>query len=265
MDELGFDFSSVNSWFPHEQEHPFVLVKMKSEEALRLAETMAVAMRRCYIADSQLTKRATELGISQLEILCSTLPDKGATMAGDFGEILGYFYQSNKALPAIAIGAKKWRLKQDRTKPAPKSDVIHFVMPDRPNSSTQDAVLCSEVKLKSTAGSSTPIKSAIEDCAKDRTSRLALTLVWLRERAMRENLGDIDVQLLNRFIDSIDHPQVAKRFRAVAVICENLLTNELQAVPSVLNPDFTLVVIALPNLKETYEAVFAATINTTPV
>lgn len=265
MDELGFDFKTAATWFQHQQDQPFALVKLTSAQTNELASEISVAVRRCYITDELLTQRAVALGIQQSEILASRLPDKGSTMAGDFGEILCYFYQSTKGLPAFAIGAKKWRLKQDRTKPAPRSDVVHFVMPARPNSSTNDIVLCAEVKLKSTPGASTPITSAIEDSAKDRTSRLAATLVWLRERAMTEQLGDLDIPVLSRFINLVDHPPVSKRYSAVAVICESLLTDELKAAPKTSSPDYSLLVIAVPNLKLTYEAVFAAGHATVPI
>lgn len=265
MDELGFDFNTSIGWFPHQQEQPYVLVRLTPEQAQQLGADLAIAVRRCYITDAVLTQRSNELGIPQGDILASKLPDPGSTMAGDFGELLCYIYQSTKELPGTAIGAKKWRLKQDRTKPAPRSDVVHFLMPNRPNSGAEDGILCAEVKLKSTPGTSAPIASAIEDCAKDRTSRLAETLVWLRERAMVESLGDVDIPLLNRFINLVDHPPVAKRYRAVAVVCESLLDQELLTAPAVASGDFTLLVIAVPNLKQTYESVFAAARAAVPV
>ncbi len=265
MDELGFDFNTTVASFQHQLDQPYVLVRLTQQQATQLVDEMAAALRRCYITDELLIAQAAATEYPQSAILASRLPDPGSTMAGDFGEILCYFYQSTKELPAFAIGAKKWRLKQDRTKPAPRSDVIHFLMPSRPNSSVEDAILCAEVKLKSTTGNSTPIASAIEDCAKDRTSRLAETLVWLRERAMTEQLGDVDIPLLNRFINLFDHPPVSKRFRAVAVVCESLLDQELQSAPSVRNPDFTLLVISVPNLKQIYEAAFAAAHATVPL
>lgn len=258
MDELGFDFNTAVGWFQHQQDQPYVLVRLTPQQAEQFVDVMSVALRRCYINDQLLTDRAAELGLPQSEVLASRLPDPGATMAGDFGEILCYCYQSVKELPAPAIGVKKWRLKQDRNKPAPKSDVVHFLMPNRPNASEEDAVLCAEVKLKSTPGNSTPIASAIDDCTKDRTSRLAQTLVWLRERAMTEKLGDVDIPLLNRFINLVDHPPVSKRFRAVAVVCDSLVGEELQSAPNVASDDFVLLVIAVPDLKKTYEAAFAA-------
>lgn len=265
MDELGFDFNIAVAWFQHRQDQPYVLVSLTPGQTDQLIGEIAVAVRRCYITDQLLTERAAALGIQQSDVLAARLPDPGSTMAGDFGEIVCYLYQSTKELPAFAIGVKKLRLKQDRTKPAPKSDVVHFLMPDRPNSGFEDAILCAEVKLKSTAGNSMPIASAIEDCAKDRTSRLAQTLVWLRERAMTEHLGDVDIPLLDRFINLVDHPPVSKRFRAVAVVCESLVDKELQSAPNVPSPDFSLLVISIPNLKQIYEAVFSAAHATLPV
>lgn len=114
-------------------------------------------------------------------------------MSGDFGEILVYLYQAAKEHPVEAIGPKKWRLKQDRTKPSPHSDVVHYVLPSWPTPSAQDVILCAEVKTKATAGKTAPIKEAIEGCENDRTGRLARTLVWLRERALTEDLGDIEL------------------------------------------------------------------------
>jgi hypothetical protein len=264
MDELGFDFNNAIPWFLRQQEHPYELVRMTSEQVDELITNTAVAVRRCYITDQMLTKASSQSGLSKAEILASRLPDPGSTMAGDFGEILGYFYQSTKELPKNAIGAKKWRLKQDRNKPAPKSDVVHFLMPNRPHPSEEDALLCAEVKVKSTNGASTPIASAIDDSAKDQTSRLATTLVWLRERAMTEpeQLGDVDIPLLNRFIDLVDYPPIARRFHAIAVICESLAEQELTTAPDTSDANFTLLVIVIPDLKQTYESMFSSLNNT---
>jgi hypothetical protein len=41
-----------------------------------------------YAADELLQARVAELGLSRAEVLASLLPDRGAVMAGDFGEIL---------------------------------------------------------------------------------------------------------------------------------------------------------------------------------
>lgn len=179
-------------------------------------------------------------------------------MAGDFGEILVYFLQGASVLPKTAIGLKKWRLKQDRLKPAPYSDVVHLVLPTWPTPSSEDTLLCSEVKTKSTDGDSEPIKSAIQDCEKDRTTRLAKTLLWLRDRAITGSAEGASIAQLNRFIDATDLPAAEKKFQAVSVVCESLVEGELADIPAQASSDFTVVVVAVPDLKNTYTAVFNA-------
>ncbi|MDX4005598.1 hypothetical protein QYP00_02480 [Pseudomonas aeruginosa] len=163
MDDLGFDFSNAVPWFPHEQEQPYVLVRMTAQQVALLEKAMAEPLRRCYITDEVLQAAADRHGLTLSDVLAGKLPDAGATMAGDFGEVLGYFYQSAMEYPGNAIGPKKWRLKQDRT-----------------------------------------------------------------------------------------------RYRAVAVICESFVTAELSNAPTTASDDYTLVVISVPNLHTTYNAVFEA-------
>ncbi len=263
-DDLGFDFAHAAPWFAHAKSSPYVLVRVSDEHAKSWADSLGLAVRRCYVSDSVVNARVIELGVDESEIIAARLPDPGATMAGDFGEILVYFYQGANELPAAALGPKKWRLKQDRTKPAPHSDVVHFVLPSWPKPSANDVLLCSEVKTKSTDGDSTPIQSAIQDCAKDRASRLLRTLVWLRERALGESLGDVQIAHLERFINATEHPAATKRFHAVAVVCKSLLEEELENAPSTVSPEYTVVVIAVPDLKNTYSAVFHAAKEAVP-
>ena len=265
MDDLGFDILRTLAWFHHNKEAPYVLVRVSDEHAKSWADALGVAVRRCYVSDSIVEERAKATGVSKAEIIAARLPDAGSTMAGDFGEILVYFYQAAKAHPGAALGPKKWRLKQDRTKPAPHSDVVQFVLPSWPTPSDKDLLLCSEVKTKSTNGNSSPIRSAIEDSAKDRTSRLARTLVWLRERALLEPLGDIQLVHLDRFINATEHPPATKRFRAVAVICSSLVDGELVDAPRDVSSDYSVVVIAVPDLHKTYTAVFEAARTSAPV
>ena len=256
MDDLEFNIQQLADWFTNERELPYVLVRVSAEHVRLWPDALSVPVRRCYVTDSVLDLRAAKLNKSKSEILSARLPDAGSTMAGDFGEILVYLYLATRETPRIAFGPKKWRLKQDRTKPAPHSDVLHFLLPTWPTPSAEDVLLCSEVKTKSTAGNTTPVLSAIEDCAKDRTSRLARTLVWLRERALGEDLGDVTIAHLDRFINAIDYPRFARRFHAVAVICSSLLDTELASVPAESPADYKIIVIAIPGLHGTYTSVF---------
>lgn len=256
MNDLGLDLQQVRTWFPHEKDAPYVLVRVSDAHAKAWADALGMAVRRCYVTDTLLSESAASRNVAQAEVIASRLPDAGSTMAGDFGEILVYVYQSAQQHPQAVIGATKWRLKQDRTKPAPHSDVVHLVLPSWPASSADDLVLCSEVKTKSTNGASTPIKSAIEDSVKDRTSRLARTLIWLRERTLTEDLGDMKLEHLDRFINATEHPEAQKRFRAVAVVAADLLEAELADAPVETPTEYTVVVISVPELQTIYTSVF---------
>jgi hypothetical protein len=258
MRDLVLDIDELSASFPQEVDSPFVLVRVPEEEADAWLRRLAVGIRRCYASDDFLVDRAALARVSQAEVLASLMPDRGAVMAGDFGEILVFIYQGTSEHPTAVIGPKKWRLKQDRLKPAPYSDVVQFIVPAWPDPSGEDRILCSEVKTKSTDGDSTPIASAIADCEKDRVGRLAKTLVWLKERAIGEDLGSTSIAHIDRFIEATDHPPAQKQFRAVAVICSTLLDGELASAPDVGSADYTLLVMAVPDLKQRYEALFDA-------
>ena len=263
MNDLGLNLERIRAWFPHEQDAPYVLVRVSDDHAQGLSHALRVAVRRCYIPDSLLVDAAATRHVSQRELIAAKLPDPGSTMAGDFGEILVYLYQGTREHPVAPIGATKWRLKQDRTKPAPYSDVVHFVLPSWPDSSAEDVILCAEVKTKSTASAFRPIRAAIDDSLKDRTSRLAKTLVWLRERALTEDLGDVQLPHLARFLTATDHPAAQKRFCAVAVVSADLLEGELAAAPVEAPTTYTVAVISVPQLRAVYTSVFAAAIQAT--
>jgi len=258
MIELGLEIADLVACFEVEQEAPYVLIRLSAEGTDAWPQSFAAAVRRCYLTDESIGENAARTGRPRAEIVAAALPDPGSTMSGDFGEIVVYVYHAVCEHPTEVIGPKKWRLKQDRTKPAPYSDVIHFVLPEWPNPSERDRLLCSEVKAKATAGTSTPITDAIADSQKDRTSRLAKTLVWLRERALNQDLGTTTLDHLDRFINATDHPQARTHFRAVAVICASLIDDELCEVPEELPAEHSLVVLAVPNLKALYEAVYFA-------
>jgi hypothetical protein len=197
MHELGLDLAEVRRFFVEEHDQPFLLIKVPGDVAAGWAGLLGVPARRCYLPDSMLDSNATRIGLTRSEIVAAKIPSPGSVMAGDFGEILTALFLASMSHPADVRDPKKWRLKQDRTKAAPYSDVVQFVVREWPTPSADDRLICAEVKTKSTNGASTPVASAIADSQKDREGRLAKTLVWLRERAHGEDLGTIDIPLLD--------------------------------------------------------------------
>lgn len=256
MKDLRLKVSDLVPWFEPAQDDPYVMISIPPTAVQKWPEALGEAFRLCYVTDDDLDFHAKRTGLPKSQLVLDKLPDRGSTMAGDFGEILVYLYHAARKHPMELIGPKKWRLKHDRTKAAPYSDVVHFVVTEWPNPTDQDELLCSEVKTKSTDSPFNPILSAIRDSKTDRTSRLSKTLVWLRERASFEDLGSTTIEHLNRFINSTDYPPYKKEFRAVAVICGKLIKKELENVPSEVPDGHTLVIISVPDLKSLYEVMY---------
>ena len=261
---IGLDATQVAAWFSIESTDPFTLARMSPDDAKQLANRIATALRRCYVADAALVTRYLETGRPIIELIAAKLPDAGSTMAGDFGEILVYAYLAASRYPTDVGGPLKWRLKQDRTKPAPHTDVILYHLPSWPTPSDRDVLISAEVKTKSTDGRSTPIPDAIRDSGKDRISRLARTLQWLRERALHENVDGVDLAILDRFGHASDHPAAIREFAAVAVLCDSLVDDELASVPTTIATEQQLVVLVIPDLHTTYTSVFAAAASAEP-
>jgi hypothetical protein len=254
--DLDFDFAVAAAFFQIEQQTPYTLVEISEEDATVLLGQLPEVVRRCYVTDAALEERSRLLGVPIIDVLKAKLPDPGSVMAGDFGEILVYIFESSRYQTGAVTGPKKWRLKQDRRKPAPHSDVVHFLLPTWPIPSDSDAIICSEVKTKSTASSFRPVDAAIEGTLKDRTSRLARTLTWLRERAVTEGLGDISIDQLDRFLHADLHPEARKKFQAVAVVCASVVDAVLEEAPPEADSRYDVVIIRMPALRTAYMSVF---------
>lgn len=262
-DDLGLSFQVTAGWFSAELKASYRFVRVTPTQAAALPSALGMTIRRCYISDEKVNTQAVKYPPAT-KVISAALPDPGSVMSGEFAEILTYFYQGSTALPKVAVGLRRWHLKQDRNKAAPYSDVVHLVLPDWPNPSTQDAVLCSEVKAKSTKGKFEPIKKAMEGCETDRISRLAGTLSWLRERAITGATEGATVDQLTRFIEPAGLPAVVKKFHAVAVVCESLVNEEIAKAPATPSPDYEVVVISVPKLKDTYEAAYTKAMSAVP-
>jgi hypothetical protein len=256
MQEMGIQPATAITWFPKTPGLPYALIKVSANNSAGWRTGLATAFRRAYISDDTISKMTAARGRPSREILASVLPSAGPVMAGDFGEILVYLFQGSSHSPLNLYGQKKWRLKETRTHAAPYSDVVHFHLPNWPQPSTADTLLCSEVKVKSTPSNGDPIADARRDSKKDQVSRLAKTLVWLQERAMTDL--EIDVNQVERFLNATEVPAYSKKFHAVAVVEEEFLDVELAKIVLPLDHDCDLVIISVPTLHTTYTAVYEA-------
>lgn len=260
MDQNNLDFDALNIAFTTVHAEPYALIKVEPVMATKLAELLGATVRRYYISDDSLTANAVRMGSPCEELVKMKIPDAGSVMSGDFGEILTAIFQATEFHPLPLLDPHKWRLKQDRTKPAPYSDVVQFLTPSWPEPSSEDVLVCSEVKSKATSGRFDPIHDALEDSRIDREGRLSKTLVWLRERAHFEELEGVTIEHLERFIDSVDYPPATRVFRAVAVICSSLVNDETAQLEVPSDEESALVIISVADLKATYTAVYDAVV-----
>jgi hypothetical protein len=273
MEELQITLGQVQGWFDQLQDNPYVLIRVPPQHSEHWPEILCNAVRRCYLSDHKLLNRIATLkeefdedeATVQTKVIASKLPGPGSTRAGEFGEILAYIYQAATAAPSVAFGPKRWRFKQLKDKPAPCSDVVQVIVPNWPNSSEDDELLCTEVKLKSTSGKFSPITAAIAGCKVDRVSRLSRTLEWFQDCALGEGLGIVTLAQIERFIKATDYPPAKKTFRALAVICSSLLEEELKEVPADPGEDYVLVVLGVANLHELYNQVFQAALESSVI
>jgi hypothetical protein len=261
VQDLDIDLKIAKALFVSVQDDPYVIIEISEEAVIELVKILPAPFRQFYVSDDELNRVHLSSLIPKNELVKLRLPNAGATMSGDFGEMLTAVMQGALAHPLEVIDPKKWRYKQDRTKPAPKSDVVQFVLPNWPDSSEQDRLFCSEVKAKALKGSSNPVASAIEDSRKDENGRLASTLSWLRERAIFYEEKEM-VLRLNRFIKADAHPEAAYEYRAVAVISADLVADEISSITKATIGNAVLIVVSVPNMKTTYSAVFDAIAET---
>jgi len=257
MIELGLPPAVAAQWFVTQPQQGFTRINVAAGVAATWGLVLRDAFRRAYISDQRLQTSAQATQQTRATVLAARLPDAGAVMSGDFGEIVGYMYLASRHPNQPTIGPKRWRLKQDRTKAAPGSDVVQFVLPAWPNAGEQDRLVCAEVKAKATSGPFRPIATAIEGSQLDSTSRLTRTLVWLRERALTDDIGAVSIAQLDRFINATEFPAYAREFHAVAVICTNLVEEEIATlVPAEIPDGCAVVVVSVPQLRDTYTSVY---------
>lgn len=181
-------------------------------------------------------------------------------MSGDFGEMLTLFFLDSERTERT-VPIRKLRYKQDRRKSAPHSDIIILHRQDPHGMFPDDFVICAEAKQKATNTEFNPIAEALKGFVKDRTGRLARTLLWLREKAIDvENKSMIDY--IERFTQA-HSVSFKKDYKAVAVIDRALLDAEITQTLKLPAQDesFEIVVLGVNRLYKMYNDVYKRAIN----
>lgn len=263
MQELGLDLDLVRSFFD-EVDDGIICITVSAVDADTWPDVLASAMRLAYISDHLLTDGVAATGKSPADVVAAKLPTEGSIKSGDFAEFLAALFLGAREVGVEVLDAKKLRLKYDRDKASPRTDVVQFHLPDWPNPSDADRVVSAEAKGKATRSDRNQAEAAVQGSVEDRDGRLAKTLVWLRERALGDGYGGTLVggtvthQHLDRFVEADAHPPYQREFNAVLIICESLVDEELNDLDLPAPDESRLFVISVPDLKDRYEAMLAA-------
>jgi hypothetical protein len=198
--------------------------------------------------------KAFKNGISEGEFLEQyVLPDIGNIKSGDFGEMLSYFFITEHYTDKgfVLFCPRKWLWKEDRNKSTPYTDVVGFYREDKTNPSENDFIVSVESKMKATKSDKHRIQDAIDGANKDKLTRLAKTLVWLKEKYARN--GDEKNRIfIERYVDPVGIGTYNKIYKAFAIL-ERIFENA-EITQLIKDKDgITIIVITMKNLKDIYE------------
>ena len=230
--------------------------KFNSAKLDDLIKEFPTAMRNCYVEDSAI-QRATTTSVDSKTVIKTYIPTKPHIKSGEFGEILSFYMLLEKYLPIKLTGVKKWFLKPDKNKAAFYTDVVLYSCGDTP--SPQDLLVSAEVKAKVVRKNNNRIQDAVVGAEEDFVSRLADTLVVLRDKSLQK--GDAKtVKEVERFIESVEdnNGTYQKHIKAVLLIDSNLCDDEMkkEVVRKEKIDNFEIIVLCIEKLREVYGAIY---------
>jgi len=243
------------TYFNFEKTDRFFIYRLKPENKEDFLNEITSEFRRCYITDEKLRKKAKKNQMLASKFLEEAiLPSEGNIKSGDFGEMLSYFFiiEHYTLKDIILFAPRKWLWKEDRNKASPYSDAVGFYRENEINPSENDFVVCVESKMKATESYVHRIQEAIDGANKDRTSRLAKTLYWLKEQYTRKGYPE-KKKYIERFSDPVGKKIYKKIFKAYTILDKTFENFEFsQSIGKY--EGISIIVITMENLKEIYES-----------
>ena len=236
----------------------FILLKLEKDNSKKFRLHLPLKFRQCYISDNELAERLQDPDLTNADILDAYLPDKGSVMAGEFGEIISFYLVKSIYLPIQLSGPLKWRIKPDAKRAAQYTDVVLYHLADPISPTKEDILVAVESKVKSTKTNKHPIQDAIDGSAEDRTRRLAVTLAWLRRRAIKTN-NKVRRKIYERFIKISVHGSYKRHFKAIALIDQSFVDTELAKDKNTTQclENTELLVVSIPALQNLNESVYS--------
>ena len=242
------------SYFDFEKNEKLNIYRLKPENVGKFLHEITLEFRQCYIADNILEEKAKKNKMPMSKYLEEfILPSKGNIKAGDFGEMLSYFFviEHYAFKEIILFSPRKWQWKQDKNKAMPYSDAVCFHREDKNTPTENDFVICVESKMKATKSKECRIQEAVEGANTDKVSRLAKTLLWLRDKYAKD--GDMKMRkYIERYLEPVEKETYSKNFKAFAIIDNEFEKFEISQ-PIINDNDISIIIIIMDNLKDMYE------------
>jgi len=242
-------------FFSYNKEKPFHIYRLNDFDVESLLGSITKDFRQCYITNEDLIKLAKKNGISKKQLLESyILPDKGNIKSGDFGEMISYFFIEEHYADKgyLLFCPRKWLWKDDRNKASPYSDAVGFYRDDEMNPSKNDFIVCVESKMKATKSKKHRIQEAVDGANIDRLTRLGKTLGWLKEKYVKD-CNKEKSEYIKRYTDPVGNGTYKKIFKAFTILDKEFEKYEF-SLPIKDNDGIAIIVIAIKNLKDVYEA-----------
>ncbi|MDR0604747.1 MAG: SAVED domain-containing protein [Bacteroidales bacterium] len=252
-DQLAGD-TDVLQFFTYFEKNGFHTYKLNISDTESFLDAIKEEARKYYILDSELAEKSEEIGIGKSEFLEQyVLPSVGKIKSGDFGEIFSCSFVKERYAQKgfILVCPRKFIWKMDRDKAMPFTDVVGFYREDIAKASSNDFIVSVESKMKATNSAANRIQEAIDGAQKDRTTRLAKTLIWLKQKYGREGNAKMH-EFTKRYSNPVYQGTYNKIYKAFTIVDSKFETTEIEN-PVNNNDGITIIVISMDNLKNIYE------------
>lgn len=245
---------NIRKYFSYHKDKGFHIYILNEADTKCFLATITDDFRHCYINDSDLKEKAVKSGVSEGYFLEQyVLPCVGKIKSGDFGEMFSLFFIQEHYVDKgfLIFCPYKWLWREDRNKASPYTDVVGFYRDDKENPSEKDFLVSVESKMKATRSSKHRMQEAVDGANKDRLTRLAKTLGWLRDKYGKD--GEPKKRMfVERYLDPVGTKSYTKFYNALVILDRTFAKNEIDQ-PVKGDDGIAITVIIMDNLKDIYE------------
>lgn len=251
----------MHNSFRKETGEDFDFYALPNDKWDKIKDFLAKRAVQCFLNEEQIARLRELPQDKQVEELKKYyFPDVGNIKSGDFGEIFCYYFLvSEYRDKGISLcGPRKWIWKDNKNKAAPCADVLLFDQSSEDR--TKHLLLTVESKMAATRPrpNKNRINDAIGGATEDKISRMAKTIIWLREKYHKENLIE-ERDEISRFTNPVDDPYMIEHF-AIALFDSSFCEDEKQKETE-FKDGIKVYVLSMDRLKEMYEMFYEDGMN----